>query len=74
MRWHKEERVEDGIMRHLADSFAWKSFDEEYSSFTEDARNVRLGITCDGFQLFQNSQHSIRPVVLIPYNFPHSYV
>ncbi|XP_057526403.1 uncharacterized protein LOC130805635 [Amaranthus tricolor] len=60
----------DNTMRHPSDSFAWKSFDEEYSEFAKDVRNVRLGLACDGFQPFNNSQHSIWPVVLIPYNFP----
>ncbi|XP_010670313.3 uncharacterized protein LOC104887394 [Beta vulgaris subsp. vulgaris] len=69
-RWHKDERYEDEIMRHPADSRAWKSFDDEYGSFASDARNVRLGLACDGFQPFDNSQHSIWPVVLIPYNLP----
>ncbi|XP_021750930.1 uncharacterized protein LOC110716606 isoform X1 [Chenopodium quinoa] len=70
MRWHKEERVDDEVMRHPADSAAWKSFDEEYTSFSRDAHNVRLGLACDGFQPFDNSQHSIWPVLLIPYNLP----
>ncbi|XP_057550615.1 uncharacterized protein LOC130828670 [Amaranthus tricolor] len=60
----------DDTMRHPSDSFAWKSFDEEYSEFAKEVRNVRLGLACDGFQPFNNSQHSIWPVVLIPYNFP----
>ena len=34
----------DDIMRHLADSFAWKSFDEEYSDFAKEVRNIRLGL------------------------------
>nr|GMC80064.1 uncharacterized protein LOC109184453 [Ipomoea batatas] len=28
MRWHHDSRVDDGVMRHLADSMAWKYFDE----------------------------------------------
>ena len=70
MRWHKDERVEDGGMRHPADSITWKSFDEEFSQFMGDARNVRFGLACAGFQPFEDSQHSIWPVVLIPYNLP----
>ncbi|XP_021729989.1 uncharacterized protein LOC110696961 [Chenopodium quinoa] len=71
MLWHMEERVDKkGEMSHPADSPAWKSIDEEYPSFASDARNVRLGLACDGFQPFDNSQHSIWPVVLIPYNLP----
>jgi len=30
MRWHKDEKVEDWVVRHLAESIAWKSFDKEY--------------------------------------------
>lgn len=71
MQWHKgEDRLNDDIMRHPADSNAWKSFDEEFKEFGGDARNVRLGLACDGFQPFGNSTHSIWPVVLIPYNLP----
>ncbi|KAK6793982.1 hypothetical protein RDI58_007435 [Solanum bulbocastanum] len=33
MTWHKDKRVGDGIMRHLTDSMAWKSFDELHPSF-----------------------------------------
>ena len=49
MRWHKEKRVNDGIMRHLAYSLIWKKFDELHKDFGDDARNVRLGLTTDGF-------------------------
>ncbi|XP_015162178.1 uncharacterized protein [Solanum tuberosum] len=49
-----------------------ESFDELHPSFAVDPRNVRLGLTSDGFQPFRNSKtsHSIWPVVLIPYNLP----
>ncbi|WMV10036.1 hypothetical protein MTR67_003421 [Solanum verrucosum] len=72
MTWHKDKRVDDGIMRHPADSMAWKSFDELHPSFAAEPRNVRLGLASDGFQPFRNSKtsHSIWPVVLIPYNLP----
>ncbi|WMV40936.1 hypothetical protein MTR67_034321 [Solanum verrucosum] len=72
MTWHKDERINDGIMRHPADSMAWKSFDELHPSFAIEPRNVRLGLASDGFQPFRNSKssHSIWPVVLIPYNLP----
>ena len=41
--------VVDDTLRHPSDSFAWKSFDEEYSEFVKEVRNVRLGLACDGF-------------------------
>ncbi|XP_073101409.1 LOW QUALITY PROTEIN: uncharacterized protein [Elaeis guineensis] len=72
MRWHEEKRINDGILRHPANSFAWKSFDDKYKSFSADPRSVRLGLASDGFQPFGNmsTPHSIWPVVLIPYNLP----
>ncbi|XP_021721140.1 uncharacterized protein LOC110688702 isoform X1 [Chenopodium quinoa] len=70
MRWHSEDKFNDDIMRHPRDSIAWKSFDMEFSAFGKESRNVRLGLACDGFQPFNNSQHSTWPVVLIPYNLP----
>ncbi|XP_016459915.1 uncharacterized protein LOC107783459 isoform X1 [Nicotiana tabacum] len=72
MTWHHDKRVDDGIMRHPADSMAWKSFDELHLSFAAEPRNVRLGLASDEFQPFRNSKtlYSIWPVVLIPYNLP----
>ena len=33
MRWHKEELVDDGYLRHPADSKEWKDFDKNFPSF-----------------------------------------
>ncbi|XP_058009346.1 uncharacterized protein LOC131183171 [Hevea brasiliensis] len=52
MRWHKDKRVDDGVMRHPADSMAWISFDKLHPNFASDSRNVRLGLVSDGFQPF----------------------
>ena len=30
MKWHKEKRKDDGVMRHPLDSKAWKHLDEKY--------------------------------------------
>ncbi|XP_057250051.1 uncharacterized protein LOC130591140 [Beta vulgaris subsp. vulgaris] len=49
MRWHKDDKKDDGIMRHPADSEAWKSLDKTFPDFAKDARNVRLGLASDGF-------------------------
>ncbi|XP_009601698.1 uncharacterized protein [Nicotiana tomentosiformis] len=61
MTWHHDKRVDDGIMRHPADSIAWKIFDELHQSFAAEPRNVRLELASDGFQPFRNSK--------IPYVF-----
>ncbi|KAF3643640.1 putative peroxidase 4-like [Capsicum annuum] len=72
MRWHKEENIEDGVMRHLSDSIEWKSLDEHYPTFSTELRNVRLGLASDGFQPNGNMSfnYSIWLVVLATYNFP----
>ncbi|XP_020257510.1 uncharacterized protein LOC109834036 isoform X2 [Asparagus officinalis] len=72
MRWHKEDRVDDGKLRHPADAVAWKHVDKIYPRFAEDCRNVRLGLSSDGFNPFgvMSSGWSTWPVVLMPYNLP----
>nr|XP_028945197.1 uncharacterized protein LOC103453394 [Malus domestica] len=52
MRWHKEGRVNDDVMRHPADGEAWKEFDRMYPDFAADPRNVRLGLDTDEFNPF----------------------
>lgn len=71
MRWHKDGRLnDDDVMRHPADSKAWKSLDRDYPDFAMDARNVRLGLSSDGFNpgATLSSRYSIWPVLLVPYN------
>ena len=72
MRWHKEKRVDDEMLRHPADGEAWKQFDKDNSWFTEDPRNVRLGLATDGFNPFGNmsTTYPMWPVILVPYNLP----
>jgi len=36
MRWHAEGRKEDGRLRHPADAYAWKHFDNRHTKFTSD--------------------------------------
>ena len=70
MTWHHDKRVDDGILRYPADSNAWKTFDEIHESFSLETRNVRLGLTSDGFNPFGNMSlnYIIWPVVLVPNN------
>ena len=69
MTWHHDKRVDDGLLRHLADSKAWKNFDEIHESFSFEKRNVRLGLASDVFNPYGNmsTSHSTWPVVLVPY-------
>jgi hypothetical protein len=73
-RWHKEKRVvDDEVLRHPADGKAWKHFDENFGWFSDDPRNIRLGIATDGFNPYSSNvsrSYSMWPVFVIPYNFP----
>ncbi|XP_015068774.1 uncharacterized protein LOC107013359 [Solanum pennellii] len=53
LRWHEEERSKDGKLRHPADGLAWKDFDRVNQDFAQDCRNVRLGLSSDGFNPFR---------------------
>nr|XP_028960059.1 uncharacterized protein LOC114825491 [Malus domestica] len=52
MIWHSEIRTDDGVLRHPADSPAWKHLDNTYPDFASECRNVRLGLASDGFNPF----------------------
>jgi hypothetical protein len=52
MRWHyegKRESEDPDIMSHPADSGAWQTLDRFDLEFARDSRNVRLGLSTDGF-------------------------
>ncbi|XP_073295278.1 uncharacterized protein [Primulina huaijiensis] len=72
MRWHHEHVHGGDAMCHPSDSVAWKHLDEKYPSFAKESRNVRLGLSADGFQPFGQSgkQYSSWPIILTPYNLP----
>ncbi|XP_021833402.1 uncharacterized protein LOC110773205 [Prunus avium] len=72
MRWHKEKRVDDDVMRHPADGEAWKEFDRTFPEFATDPRNVRLGLATDGFNPYRvlNQHHNTWPIFVFPYNLP----
>jgi len=53
MRWHKEGvRENDKVMIHPSDGDAWKALDNFNPNFTDEARNVRIGLATDGFTPF----------------------
>ncbi|XP_016192398.1 uncharacterized protein LOC107633273 [Arachis ipaensis] len=72
MRWHATAENKDNTMRHPRDSEAWKRFDLEHSNFAIDPQNVHLALATDGFNPHGtlSANHSIWPVILIPYNTP----
>ncbi|KAL0313050.1 UNVERIFIED_CONTAM: hypothetical protein Sradi_5704300 [Sesamum radiatum] len=71
MRWHKEKLVhEKDVMRHPADSELWRDLDKKYPLFADDPRNVRIGLSSDGFNPFgiMSTFYNIWPVILVLYN------
>uniref|UniRef100_A0A803N8X0 Uncharacterized protein n=1 Tax=Chenopodium quinoa TaxID=63459 RepID=A0A803N8X0_CHEQI len=38
MRWHSDKREDDGVLRHPADSEAWKHLDKEYPTFSAETQ------------------------------------
>ncbi|RDY00010.1 hypothetical protein CR513_16860, partial [Mucuna pruriens] len=72
MRWHYENRREEGVLCHPSDGEAWKHFDKLYPEFASEPRNVRLGLCVDGFTPFSQSitPYSCWPIIVTPYNLP----
>ncbi|KAL6548500.1 hypothetical protein OROGR_008921 [Orobanche gracilis] len=72
MRWHATHESEPGVMHHPSNSEAWTHFSDTHPNFAAESRNVRLGLSADGFAPFgqYGKQYSSWPVVLTPYNLP----
>jgi len=52
LRWHFNNRSNDGKMCHPVDFMTWKMVDEKYKSFSSNPHNLRLGLLIDGFNPF----------------------
>ncbi|XP_027933729.1 uncharacterized protein LOC114189213 [Vigna unguiculata] len=75
MRWHVDGvRQDESVMTHPSDAEAWKQFNRTHPTFSQDSRNVRLGLCTDGFNPFSNTgtPYSCWPVFVTPYNLPPS--
>ena len=72
LRWHKEDRKKDAMCRHPADGSQWRKIEREFPEFEDDARNLRFGLSTDGFNPIgeKSSSHSTWPVTLCIYNLP----
>ncbi|GJV98177.1 putative transposon, En/Spm-like protein [Tanacetum coccineum] len=71
LRWHATRRITDGVLRHPADSQAWRTIDEKFPEIAEDTRNLRLGISADGVDVNTgNRHHNVWPVLTVIYNLP----
>jgi len=52
MRWHSENQRDPFILCHPSDGEAWKHFDRMHPEFSQDPRNVILGLCADEFNPF----------------------
>ncbi|GJQ96190.1 retrovirus-related pol polyprotein from transposon TNT 1-94 [Tanacetum coccineum] len=57
LRWHATRRITDGVLRHPADSQAWRTIDEKFLEIAEDLRNLWLGISADGVDVNIGNRH-----------------
>nr|GEX07063.1 hypothetical protein [Tanacetum cinerariifolium] len=57
LRWHATRRIIDGILRHPADSQAWRTVDEKFLEIAKDLRNLRLGISTDRVNVNSGTRH-----------------
>ncbi|KAL8147349.1 hypothetical protein AgCh_004890 [Apium graveolens] len=64
LTWHHDGRINDGMLRHPADSPQWKIFDDTHKDFGKEPRNLHLALLTDGINphRLQSSSHSTWPV------------
>ncbi|XP_010436656.1 PREDICTED: uncharacterized protein LOC104720449 [Camelina sativa] len=70
LRWHFNNKSTDGKLRHPVDSVTWQSMNNKYPSFATEQRNMRLGLSTDGFNPFnmKNSRYNSWLVFLVNYS------
>jgi hypothetical protein len=75
MWWHKESVCEnDELVVHPSDGDAWKALNTFDPDFAAEPRNVRIGLTTNGFTPFGQmaSSYSCCFFFVTPYNLPPS--
>ena len=72
LKWHVVGRINDGLLRHPADSPQWKTIDHLYPEFGVEPRNLRLGLASNGMNPFGSlsTSYSSWHVLLMIYNLP----
>ncbi|XP_026420558.1 uncharacterized protein LOC113316610 [Papaver somniferum] len=68
--WHDTTRNKDGVLRHPADSHAWREIDNNFPEIKGDPRNLRLAVSADGvdgkrtWDAYAQEMFTLRAVVL----------
>jgi hypothetical protein len=72
LRWHKEDCKSDVMLRHPADGSQWTKIERKFPDFTDEAWNLRFGLSTDGMNLFgeQSCSHGTWPMTLCIYSLP----
>ena len=72
MSWHVKGSSKDGKIRVPSDSEAWKHIDKQWPEFSQEPRNIRLGLATVGVNPYgiKSTKWSTWPVVLVNYNIP----
>ncbi|XP_026397199.1 uncharacterized protein LOC113291933 [Papaver somniferum] len=55
--WHDTTRNKDGVLRHPADSHAWREIDNNFPEIKGDPRNLRLAVSADGVDVNTGTKH-----------------
>lgn len=48
MQWHAQNKSTNVKQRFVVDSKIWMEFDNRSPDFSQDSRNIRLGLALDG--------------------------
>ena len=72
LKWHANNRSEDGQMRSVVDSPQWAAVGVIDPEFKIEDRNLYLGLVADGVNSYgnQSTKYSMWPVLLVIYNLP----
>lgn len=70
LRWYFTNKSTDGKLWHPVDSVTWDQVNAKHPAFAAEERNLRLGLSTDGFNPFnmKNSMYSCWSVLLVNYN------
>jgi hypothetical protein len=72
MTWHVNNKSGGMLVRHATILMQWQFIDEKWLDFTQQPRNINLGLATNGINPFVKkcSTWSTWPVVLLNYNLP----
>jgi hypothetical protein len=72
MDYHARKRIEYGVLRIPADGYEFKEIAAKWTEFTDEPHNVRLSLTTDGVNPFEELWfvYSVWPIFVINNNIP----